>query len=160
MAAATLTTNAPGRQSSPINVATFIPVTVTLTATVYAAASGGAPIDLTTVLQQAAPSGWDAPNYVQAINPADVVGIFAPNLSTNGFLPMSLVIGTPTYTAVPGQSANGVSATPGILATCPATFRLFGTGAGNALALAQVADGAVTDAVTFWLVVMRNGANN
>lgn len=160
MAAATLTTNAPGRQSAPINVITFIPVTVTLTATVYATASGGAPIDLTTVLQQAAPAGGNAPNYVQAINPADVIGILAPNMSTNGFEAKSLVIGTPTYTAVPGQSTNGVAATPGILATCPATFRLFGTGSGNAAGYAQVADGAVTDAVTFWLIVMRNGANN
>ena len=39
-----------------------IPVTVTATATVYATATGGLPIDLTAVLQQAAPASGIAPN--------------------------------------------------------------------------------------------------
>lgn len=159
MAAAALTIGTIGRGIQFGNLSGIL-VTVTATATVYATASGGLPIDLTGILQQAAPSGWDAPNYVQALNPADIVGILPIGLSTNGYLPLSFTLGTPTYTAVPWETAGNGANVPGILATCPATIRLWGTGASNAAALAQVADGAVTDAVTFLLLVQRNGANN
>lgn len=159
MAAASLTIGTIGRGIQFGNLSGIL-VTVTATATVYATASGGLPIDLTGILQQAAPSGWDAPNYVQALNPADIVGISPIGLSTNGYLPLNFTLGTPTYTAVPWETAGNGANVPGILATCPATIRLWGTGASNAAALAQVADGAVTDAVTFLLLVQRNGANN
>lgn len=161
MSAATLQIGTIGRGIQFGNLSGIL-VAVTGVATTYTAASGGLPIDLTTILQQAAPSGWDAPNYTQAINPADVVGLLPIQLSTAGYLPQQLVVGTPTYTAVPWQSDSGVAATPGILATCPATFRLIGIGAAstNHAAFGEVADGSNSDVVTFLMLVMRNGANN
>ncbi len=159
MAAAALQIGTIGRGIQFSNLSGIL-VTVTATATVYATATGGLPIDLTGILQQATPAGDNAPNYIQAINPADVVGVMAIALSTNGFIPASLVVGTPTYTAVPWMTSTNESGVPGILATCPATLRLWGTGNGNALHLAEVGDGAITDAVTFILLVNRNGANN
>jgi hypothetical protein len=139
---------------------TGVSVTITATATVYATATGGLPIDLTGVLQQAAPAGFDAPNYVQALNPADVMGVTFLQLSTNGFMPAGLVVGTPTYTAVPWESSTNAAAVPGILATCPATIRLFGSGAANHSALGEIADGAVTDTITLIVLIARSGANN
>jgi hypothetical protein len=127
--------------------------TVTAVATVYATATGGLPIDLAPILQQAAPAGWDAPNYIQAIHPSDVIGILSIGPSTNGYTAGGLVIGTPTYTTPPWMSAGNATSLPGILVTCPATFRLNNGSA-------QVGDGAVTDAVTFLLLVARNGANS
>lgn len=159
MAAASLVINTIGR-GGVFNGLSAIIVTVTATATVYATASGGLPIDLTGILQQGAPAGFDAPSYIQALNPADILGASAIQLSTNGFMPLGLVVGTPTYTAVPWQSDNGEQSTPGILATCPATIRLIGTGSANHAALGEVADGAVTDTFTFLLLVNRSGANN
>jgi hypothetical protein len=116
----------------------------------YATASGGLPIDLTTVLAQASP--FSAP-----INPADVVGLVPIGLSTNGFLPGGFVAGTPTYT-------TGTLATvraPQTLATFPATVRLYGIGsaATNHAALGEVADGANTDSFTALLLIARGGTN-
>lgn len=159
MAASTLQIGTIGRGIQFGNLSGIL-VTVTATATTYTTATGGLPIDLTGILQQAAPSGFDAPNYITALNPADVVGILPLNLSTAGWLPQTLVVGTPTYTAVPWESNTGVSNTPGTLATCPATFRIWGTGSGNASHFAEIADGSVTDVFTFILLVQRNGANN
>lgn len=159
MAAASLTIGTIGRGIQFGNLSGIL-VTVVASATTYSAAGGGLPIDLTTVLQQAAPAGWDAPNYTQALNPADVVCLVPMQLSTAGYLPQKLVVGTPTYTAVPGTTAGNGDNVPGILATCPATIQLWGTGASNAAALAQVADGSNSDTVTFLMIVMRNGANN
>lgn len=152
MAASVLTIGTIGRGIQYGTLAGIL-VTVTASATAYATATGGLPIDLTGILQQATPAGDIAPNYTQALNPADIVGIVSIGTSTNGYTPGGLVVGTPTYTTPPWMSAGNATAVPGILATCPATFRLTnGT--------AQVADGNITDAVTFILLVMRNGANN
>lgn len=161
MAAAALQIGTIGRGIQFGNLSGIL-VTVTATATTYTSASGGLPIDLTGILQQAAPSSGDAPNYITALNPADVVGLMPIQLSTNGYLPLNLVVGTPTYTAVPWQSDNGTAATPGTLATCPATFRLQGIGASaaNHAAFGETADGSTTDTITFILLVQRNGANN
>lgn len=162
MSAATLVIGTIGRGIQFGNLSAII-TTVTGVATTYSSAGGGLPIDLTGILQQAAPSGWNAPNYTQAINPADVVGLSPIQLSTAGYLPMQLVIGTPTYTAVPWESNTGGPAnTPGILATCPANFKLIGIGASaaNHAAFGETADGSNSDVATFLLLVMRNGANN
>lgn len=160
MAAATLQLNNMGRGPNAWENLAGVSVTITATATVYAAASGGLPIDLVGVLQQAAPAGFDAPNYIQAINPADIIGVTFTQLSTNGYMPASLVVGTPVYSNVPWQSDNGPAATPGIMTSCPATIRLMGTGAGSGQGMGQVADGAVTDTITLILLINRNGANN
>ncbi len=72
MAAATLTTGTLGRGVAFANLSA-ISVTLTLTATVYATATGGIPFDLTGILQQAAAGelpGGIAPNYTQALNPS------------------------------------------------------------------------------------------
>jgi hypothetical protein len=117
------------------------------------------PIDLAPILQQAAPAGWIGPAGTQAINPADVVDII-PAFTTGKFLANKLVVGTPIYATPPGMSSNDASAVPGFLVTCPATIRLYATGAGANAAFGEIADGAVTDTVTFILLVQRNGANN
>ena len=104
--------------------------------------------------------GGVAPNYTQTQNPNDIVGAVPYQMSTNKYLPLNFVLGTPTYTNVPWQSDNGVSATPGILATCPCTIRLWGTGASNAAAFAEVADGANSDVFNILLFILRNGANS
>ncbi len=158
-------------RGGPFNDLSIIPVTFTFVGTVYATATGGIPVDLTAALSTAQPFS------MPYINPLDVVGILpGGGLSTNGFIPASLAIGTFTFTnpaAYPfaggaasnyppaGTSQLGPNVRPDLqLATCPATFRLFGTGNGNALHLAEVADGAITDTVTVWLVVLRNGPNS
>jgi hypothetical protein len=168
MANATIVVNSFGRSNVAMNTVDVLVVTVTAVATTYATATDGLPIDLTTSLQIAAPAGNDAPNYTQARNPNDVVGGFGIQMSTNGFLPNNLQIGTasigpsgpPTYTAVPWETSTNAAAVPGILATCPATIRLWGTGNGNGLHFAEVADGSITDTFTFLLVIARSGANN
>jgi hypothetical protein len=171
MAAATSTIPVFGRGGPYVDLA-IIPVTFVFSATVYATASGGIPVDLTVALTSGA-----QPFSLAFINPLDVVGVMAGGgLSTNGFFPASLVIGSPTYTnpaVYPFAGAAQSNYPPGgtsqlgpqvradvQLLTCPATFRLFGTGAGNALNFAEIANGAVTDTITVWLVVLRNGQNN
>ena len=164
MAAATTVVVTPGRGPNPQVDVAIIEFTLTASATTYTSASGGLPFDLTAVLQTISASsmqGGVAPNYQQTVNPNDIVGVLGGfQLSTNGFLGTNFALGTPTYTAVPWQSDSGPDATPGILATCPCTIRLYGTGSGNHLALGEIADGAVTDAITLLLVINRNGANS
>lgn len=161
--AATLQLNSIGRGPGVMSNLSAISVTITANGATYTTATGGLPIDLTAILQTATagdiPSGI-APNYIQTLNVADIVGATFTSLSTNGFMPANLTVGAATYTNVPWQSDNGVAATPGILATCPCTIRLWGTGASNAAAFAEVADGANTDTFTVFLLINRNGANN
>lgn len=157
MAAATTTLGTTGRTSPPLVTPALIPVTIQATATVYSSAGGGLPIDLTAALNTGA-QPFDFPY----IRPEDVIGIIPTNLSTNKFLPYGLVIGNYTTSApvypFTGGSANAIHP-DNSLATCPATIRLFATGNGNQAAFAEIADGAVTDTITFFLLVMRNGAN-
>jgi len=163
MAAATTQVNTQGRGPNLACIPEQVAITVTASSTTYATASGGLPFDLTTALQTASagmiPSG-QAPNYVQTINVADILGVVLSSLSTNKFMPLNFAVGTPTYTAVPWQSDNGVAATPGILATLPCTIRLWGSGSGSGLAFAEFADGANSDSFTMLLQINRNGANN
>lgn len=160
MAAATTQLNTPGRGPSPFCNLSFASVTITATATTYTSASGGLPFDLTTILQNLAPSGWNGPAGIQAINPNDIVGVLFPQLTTSGNMPLAFTLGTPTYTTPPGQSTNDESANPGFLATCPCTIRIYQTGSGNQQPFAELANGAVTDAITILLVINRNGANS
>jgi hypothetical protein len=159
MAAASTTLGNLGRGVAFANLSA-ISINLTLTATVYSSAGGGIPFDLTSALQQAASGELSGGAAGTALNPADIVGIIPVGLSTAGFVPASLVVGTATFTTPSGMSAGNASATPGILATCPCTMRLWGTGAANAAHLAEIADGAVTDTVTFLLLINRSGANN
>jgi len=130
-----------------------VKVAVTATATVYSAAGGGLPIDLTSVLQLAAPPSLDN------LNPNDIVDAYAVGLSANGFLPGGLTLGTPTYTNEPLASQQNTGGK--ILATCPAFLRLYGIGAAatNHAGLGEVADGAVTDTFNIHLVIARGGEN-
>jgi hypothetical protein len=129
---------------------TAVLVTIGGNSASYATASGGLPIDLTSVLQQSSP--FSAP-----INPADVVAVLPIGLSTNGFLPGGLVLGTPTFTTLPGATVRP----PQVLATFPATVRLYGIGAASTAhaALGEVADGANTDSFTALLLIARGGTN-
>jgi hypothetical protein len=131
----------------------IIKVTVSANATVYSSAAGGLPIDLTTVLQQAAPAS------LSYINPNDIVDIYATGLSANGYMPGSFALGVPTYANQPGASQQNGGGK--LLTACPATFRLYGIGASaaNHAALGEVADGAVTDTISLHLVVARGGQN-
>jgi hypothetical protein len=129
-----------------------IKTSISASATQYTSASGGLPIDLTTVLQQAGPFSLDT------LNPGDIVDIYAPGLSANGFLPGGFQLGTPTYTTKPLASAQNTNNNR-VLATCPATIRLFGTGSANHAAFGEIADGAVTDTIPIHLVVARGGEN-
>ena len=163
MAAATTQVNSLGRGPNLACVPAQVSITVTASATTYATASGGLPFDLTTALQTASAGmiqSGQAPNYTQTINPADILGVVLSALSTNKFMPLNFAVGTPTYTAIPWQSDNGVAATPGALATCPCTIRLWGGSSGSGLAFAEFADGANSDAFTMQLQINRNGANN
>jgi hypothetical protein len=116
----------------------------------YATASGGLPIDLTAVLNQASP--FSAP-----INPTDVVAFVPIGLSANGYLPGGFVAGSPTYTTGSGATVRA----PQTLATFPATVRLNGIGAAatNHAALGEVADGANSDSFTALLLIARGGTN-
>lgn len=163
MAAATTQINTVGRGPNAFCNVSVISVTITGVSTTYTTATGGLPFDLTTALQTASASaipGGQAPNYQQTINPNDIVGVLLSKTSATGFLPLDFALGTPTYTAVPWQSDNGPASTPGILATCPCTIRLWGTGASNAAHLAEIADGATSEAATVLLYINRNGANS
>lgn len=127
--------------------------TITATATVYATASGGLPIDLT------APLTTGAPSSQPYLNPGDVVGIIPIGTAVGGtaahFLPGDLAVGTPTYVQATypfaGGSINAIHPDQ-MLATCPATIRLW-NGA------TELGEGAVTTVVSFLLVVARGGTN-
>lgn len=151
MAATSQLINSFGRIAVLGNVS-VIPVVISAVATAYATASGGLPIDLTSVLQQAAPPSLDN------LNPGDIVGVYAVGTSTGGFLPGSFVLGTPTFTAKPLASQQGSGNK--VLATCPATIRLYGSGSGARAALQEITDGNVTDTITLHLVIARGGENN
>jgi hypothetical protein len=163
VSAATTQVNTIGRGPNVYGDVSVASISITGVSTTYTTATGGLPFDLTTVLQTigagAIPSG-QAPNYTQTQNPNDIVGVIPYQMSTNGFLPLNFALGTPTYTAIPWQSDNGVAATPGALATCPCTIRLWGTGSGNALAFAEVGNGANSDSFNVLLYINRNGANS
>ena len=159
-----------GRNFNPNYTPAFLPVTFTLSATAYATATGGVAVDLAAAL-----TSGGQPFSLPYFNPSDVLFLLPVGLSTNKFLPGALVVGAPTYTnpaAYPfaggaasnyppaGTSQLGPQVRPALqLATCPATIRLYGTGAGNAAAFAEIADGNLTDTFTVILVIARNGSN-
>lgn len=170
MAVATSVIAQEGRNINPFVTLAFIPVTFTLSTTAYATATGGVAVDLTVAL-----TSGGQPFSLPYINPSDVLFLIPIGLSTNKFLPGALAVGAPTYTnpaAYPfaggaasnyppaGTSQLGPQVRPALqLAICPATIRLFGTGAGNAAAFAEIADGNLTDTFTVMLAIARNGAN-
>ena len=170
MALATSVIAQEGRNVNPFIDLAFIPVTFTLSTTAYVTATGGVAVDLTAAL-----TSGGQPFSIPYINPLDVLFLLPVGLSTNKFLPGALAIGAYTFTNpalypfaggnasnyVPAGTSNlGPNVRPDLqLATCPATIRLYATGAGNAAAFAEIADGNLTDAFTVLLVIARNGPN-
>lgn len=159
--AATVTFTNLGRNSVIATLAA-IAVTVSGNGATYATASGGLPFDLANILNNAQNNDSEL-----IIQPADILGVVPIGLSTNGFLALGLVLGTPTQLTAVG---SGYGSAPGlpppmtvrpdyIWATVPATIRLYGTGSANHAALGEVADGANTDSVNFLLLYARGGAN-
>lgn len=95
MAAATVTTTAPGansRLASPMVNVALVPITITGVATVYATATGGLPFDLFAVLGSVGP-------MMAALNYKDIVGFIGT--STIGYTAAQFAIGTPTSTTLP-----------------------------------------------------------
>ncbi len=152
MALATIALTGGNRATPPITLAD-IPVTITLSTTAYATASGGVAVDLAPVLLQIG-AGGDTPN------PSDIIafmGVFNPSgavTSQNSVGAMTL--GTPTYTAVAGASTQNSGL--GTLATCPVTLRMYG-GAASGVAFAEVSDGNFTGTITGYIRVARGGHN-
>jgi hypothetical protein len=140
-----------GRIAGAYGNVSVIPVLITASATAYATASGGLPVDLTSVLQQASP--WEQ----DFLNPGDIVGVYSTGPSTNGFVAGPLVLGTPTYTTKALASTQNPNNR--VLATCPATLRLYGSGSGARAAFQEIADGSITDTITIHLIVARGGQN-
>jgi hypothetical protein len=158
--AATITSAAFGRISGLTSLA-FVPITIAGNGATYATATGGLPIDLAAFLKTSAST-----NDLD-INPYDIVGIFSPQLSTNGFLLSSFVLGAPTYQT---QQPFGTQTSPALpalasvqaaqeLATCPCTVRIIATGAADKGAFHEFADGANSDTFVAMLLVARGGNN-
>jgi hypothetical protein len=129
-----------------------IKLTINATAAAYATAAGGLAIDLTQVLQQAAPFSMDN------LHPNDIVDVYAPGPSANGYLPGNFQLGMPTYNNKPLASAQNQNNAK-VLATCPATLRLYGSGAAARAGFQEIADGSITDTINVHLVVARGGEN-
>jgi hypothetical protein len=129
-------------RSGALVAARLLRVTVTPSATVYAATSGGLPVDLAGVLTKNAPP--DAPH----IRPDDVLGVLPVATSTAGFIPIGLTKGTAVYTS-------------GVLTSAPAFIKLVGIGSASTVgsALGQVADGANSDPFDVWLIIAYAGPN-
>lgn len=159
--AANVTYSNAGRLTVIANIAGIL-VTVATNGATYATASGGMPIDLAAILNNANPN--DSENLIQ---PADLIGIQSIGNSTGGFMPGNLALGTPTQLTAVGSGFGSAAGLPPpmtvrpdyIWATVPATIRLWGTGSANHGAMGEVADGAVTDTVTFLLLYARGGSN-
>jgi hypothetical protein len=124
-------------------------VTIAGSSAVYATAAGGLPIDLASVLIQAAPFSQ---TY---LNPADVVGFIALGNSTNAYVPGTLKMGTPTYGPATYPFGGGpTSVRPAQqLLTAPAWVRLTKGGT-------EMTDGANTDTFTALLLIARGGSND
>jgi hypothetical protein len=159
--AATVTLTNFGRTPTAIGSPALIPLTIAGNGAAYTNGTG-LPIDLSAALNAAAPP--DLPY----INPADVVGlILQTGLSASGFLignftlnPANATYGPPT--SGPFSTANVASANvrpQQVLTSCPATFKVYGTGAANQAPFSEIATGANNDTFVCWLVIARNGAN-
>lgn len=157
MAASTISVGTEGRIAVFGDISGIL-VTVTATATPYATASGGMPIDLTGVLNDLA---GGAPFSQPYLNPKDVVCLIPIATAVGGaaahFLPADLAVGTPTFTnpavwPFAGGVAGSIQPSQQLL-TCPATFRLWnGT--------TELADANITTVVSFLLIVARGGTNS
>lgn len=162
MAAATTVVNSVGQIGLVRVDVTEIQFTITATATVYATASGGLPIDISAVLNA---TGSDNQPY---LDPYNVVDAYATHRSTNGYIPMDFAFTPSACTfnsnAFPysGQTSPSVRPAYSSVATAPATIRLIGIGASaaNHAALGETADGATTDTFTLYLKVTKGGTNS
>lgn len=138
MAAAVVSNTAVGRVGAALGTLAAIPITIVFTATTYTTATGGAPFDIATLLNNAGPGE-------NSINPSDVVGIMGG--AATGYRCDGLTVGTPTYTDTTDTSFNKHLS----LATCPVTARLWN-------GITEIGDGAITQTVTGFLLVFRGGS--
>lgn len=152
MAAATVAVNANRIGVGFLDVAA-VPITITLSGTPYATATGGFAFDIAALLNAVGPPE-------SGINPNDVY--YFVGKSASNFLAANFALGTPTWTTPP-DIANPGSNVKGVLATAPCTLRLFGTGSGNLAALGEIADSTpspgYTTTVSGLLLVCRGGHN-
>ncbi len=147
--AATVTTNTVGRVSQMATLSA-ISVTISAASVSYATSLGGLAIDLASALINSGPQDYTP-------NPSDIIGFLPIGLSTLGFIPTGLTVGTPTYTAVSGASTQNSGL--GALSTCPAYIRLAGSNATSSAKLLEIVDGVTTDSFTGLIVLARGGHN-
>ena len=141
MAAAVVASNAPTRPGGGLITAVLIPLTIVLSTTAYATATGGFAFDIATLLNNVGP-------FDSGVNPTDVY--FAIGFTADGYCAEQFTVGTPTYNTNTDSSSARSQTTS--LATCPCTMRLFnGT--------TEVSDGNLTKTVTGFLVAQRGGRN-
>ena len=103
MADATIALAATGAgRVSPVNDVAVIKAVITATATVYATASGGLPIDLFSILRSVS-------NPAAPLNSKDVIEVMGN--STLGWRAVNWTAGTPTATTAPGTIRlwNGIT---------------------------------------------------
>jgi len=139
MAAAVVASNAPARPSGGLIALSVIPLTITLSTTAYATASGGFAFDLAALLNSAGP-------FDSGINPADA--FFFVGGTATGYRADQFAVGTPTYNNTSDSSFNQKIS----LATCPCTMRLWN-------GITEIADGNLTQTITGQLFVTRGGRN-
>jgi hypothetical protein len=148
MAAATVSSASVFRIAGPQPNISFVPITITGNATTYVQGAGnGLPFDLTPVLNGIA-------NFeLFSINPADVIGLIADDLSHNQTLQGSLIVGGTagaiTYNQQQGMSVQSANTT---LLTCPCLVRIFG-------GTSELAAGAYNGTLTGFLVIQKGGHN-
>lgn len=109
-------------------------VTVTLSATAYATATGGVPFDLYSQLAVAGPI--DAP-----IKATDIRGFLPDGLSSTCFMLDDFTVGTVTSSTV------------------PCTIRMYGSGENAQDAFVEIDDADLTGTFSGWVLVDRGGAN-
>jgi hypothetical protein len=93
MADATIALSPQAGRVSPVNDITAIKAVITATATVYATATGGLPIDLFSILRSVS-------NPAAPINSRDVLDV--QGMTSTGLQVGSWTAGTPTATTAPG----------------------------------------------------------
>jgi len=150
--AATVTVSLSG-QVTPLASLAAIKVTIGGNSVSYTSTAGGLAFDLANALITAGPQDYTP-------SPTDVIGWAPLGLSTSGFLPMTLAVGTATYTAVAGASTQNGEL--GTLATCPCTIKLVGIGSAttNHSGLGEIVDGACTESFTGFVLLTRGGHNS
>jgi hypothetical protein len=141
-------TNAGRTPSGGLASVATIQLSIVLSATAYATATGGIPFDLASALNTAV---GDQENPVNA---SDILP-YQYAMTTGGYVASQFAVGTPTYTSnTDSSSARSQKIT---YLTCPCTMRLYGSGSAQYAALSEIQDGNVTDTLQLGLEVVRGG---